>query len=198
MNINIDSPQLAALRKEIESSTGSMQSHSGFVILSDLIKLKCKEHISISTLERIWGYSTRNASNVSVGTLDVLSRFVDAKNWEGFCNRLCESGKMESELFSSDDAIDCSTLATGTRLRLAWMPDRVCEVEYLGNNRFVATACWNSSIRPGDRFSCLTIQKGRELYMDNFVRCGEEPPVPAARYVVGQTSGLTMAKIIEE
>ena len=78
------------------------------------------------------------------------------------------------------------------------MPDRVCEVEYLGNNRFVATACWNSSIRPGDRVSCLTIQKGRELYMDNFVRCGEEPPVPAARYVVGQTSGLTMAKIIEE
>ena len=196
MNINIDSPQLAALREEIESSTGSMQSHSGFVILSDLIKLKCKEHISISTLERIWGYSTRNASNVSVGTLDVLSRFVEAKDWEGFCNRLCENGKMESELFSSDDAIDCSTLATGTRLRLAWMPDRVCEVEYLGNNRFIATRTENSSIKPGDSFSCLQIQKGRELYMDYFAHSGESGTDSNVRYVVGQINGLSLVEYI--
>jgi hypothetical protein len=50
--------------------------------------------------------------------------------------------------------------------------------------------CENSSIRPGDSFSCLLIEKGRELYMDNFTRSGE-PESHGTRYIVGKSNGLT-------
>ena len=77
----MDSPQLAALREEIEELVGKMYSHSTVTHLSGLSGYKCKEHISVTTLERIWGYSTRNASKISVRTLDVIARFVDCDDW---------------------------------------------------------------------------------------------------------------------
>ena len=197
MKIEIATPQIKALRDEVEKRVGKINGHDKFIKLEALIEEKCREHISITTLQRLWGYSTRNASNVSIRTLDVISRLADADSWDDFCKKIHAGGDNESELFSSAEAINCSNLAVGTRIRLAWQPDRVCEAEYLGNNRFVAIKCENSGIKPGDSFCCLQIQKGRELYMDNFTRCGEEPSATGARYLVGQISGLTTAEIIE-
>lgn len=195
MSIDMDSPQLAALRDEIEELVGKMYSHSNFTHLSGLIGYKCKEHISVTTLERIWGYSTRNASKISVRTLDVIARFVDHADWEAYCKYLHNKIQRCSEMFKATGAINSSDLATGTKVRIAWQPDRVCEVEYLGDNRYVAVKCENSSMKPGDTFTCLTIQKGRELYMDNFTRCGEESA--GEYYVAGQINGLTTAEIIK-
>ncbi len=191
----MDSPQLAALRDEIEELVGKMYSHSNFTHLSGLIGYKCKEHISVTTLERIWGYSTRNANKISVRTLDVIARFIDHTDWEAYCKYLHEKNHSSSEIFQTAGAINSRDLATGTKVRIAWQPDRVCEVEYLGGNRYVAVKCENSSMKPGDTFTCLTIQKGRELYMENFTRCGKEPAGEC--YVVGQINGLTTAETIK-
>ena len=196
MSIDMDSPQLAALREEIEELVGKMYSHSNFTHLSGLIGYKCKEHISVTTLERIWGYSTRNASKISVRTLDVIARFVDCDDWEEYCKRLREKFQRGSEIFRATGAISSSDLTTGTKVRIAWQPDRICVIEYLGDNRYVAVKCENSSMKPGDTFTCLTIQKGRELYMENFTRCGKEPTGEC--YVVGQISGLTTAEVIKD
>lgn len=196
MSIDMDSPQLAALREEIEELVGKMYSHSNFTHLSGLIGYKCKEHISVTTLERIWGYSTRNASKISVRTLDVIARFVDCNDWEEYCKRLHEKLQRGSEIFRATGAISSNDLVTGTKVLIAWQPDRVCEVEYLGNNRYIAVKCENSSMKPGDTFTCLTIQKGRELYMENFTRYGKEPTGEC--YVVGQISGLTTAEVIKD
>ena len=196
MSIDMDSPQLAALREEIEALVGKMYSHSNFTHLSGLIGYKCKEHISVTTLERIWGYSTRNASKISVRTLDVIARFIDHTDWEAYCKYLHEKYHRSSEIFQTAGAINSCDLAAGTKVRIAWLPDRVCVVEYLGGNRYVAVECENSRMRPGDTFTCLTIQKGRELYMDNFTHCGEESAGEC--YVVGQISGVTTAEIIKD
>ena len=192
----MDSPQLAALREEIEELVGKMYSHSNFTHLSGLIGYKCKEHISVTTLERIWGYSTRNASKISVRTLDVIARFVECDDWEEYCKRLHEKFQRGSEIFRATGGINSNDLTTGTKVRIAWQPDRICVIEYLGGNRYVAVKCENSSMKPGDTFTCLTIQKGRELYMENFTRCGKEPAGEC--YVVGQISGLTTAEVIKD
>ena len=81
------------------------------------------------------------------------------------------------------------------RLRLEWKPDRVCVVEYLGNNRFRAVSSLNATIQPGDTFECLTFEPGRELIMDRFCRATQTDS--QARYVVGSRHGLTVAKILE-
>ena len=194
MSINLNSPMISALRNEVERRIGKVNGHDKFIRLEALIQEKCKEFISITTLQRLWGYSTRNASNVSERILDIVARFVDAKNWEDFCTGM--SNRSESELFNSEDAINCSNLKIGARIRLAWLPDRVCEIEYLGNCRFVAVKAENATIQAGDTFHCIQIEKGRELHMDNFTRCGE--PESDARYVVGKTNGLTQADYLKE
>ena len=90
MSIKADAPQVVALRKEIESITGRISSHSKFGKLSTLIEEELKEHISITTLERVWGYSTRSGMNISVRKLNILSQLTGARDWETFCTKLEE------------------------------------------------------------------------------------------------------------
>ena len=195
MGINIEDLRVQDLRKEVEKIVGRMNGHNKFLKLATLIEEKCKEHVSITTLERLWGYSTRNANNISERILDIIAEFVDAKSWDNFCNM---PGGKESQLFESNDVINCNELKKGTRIKLGWQPDRICIVEYLGNNRFIAIETENSSIKPGDSFSCLQIQKGRELYMDYFTLNGEAANNSNTRYVVGQINGLSIVEYITE
>ena len=194
MSINIDNQHVKELREEVEKIVGKISGHNKFIELTSLIEEKCKEHVSITTLERLWGYSTRSANNMSERILDIIAKFVDAKDWHHFCHT--PRNNKESELFRNDGVINCSKLEKGTRLRLGWMPDRICEIEYLGNNRFIATRTENTSIKQGDSFSCLLIQKGRELYMDYFTHSGERVNDSNARYVVGQINGLSIVEFI--
>ena len=192
MGININTPQIIALRNEVERIFGKITSHSYLQKLSEEIEYKCKEHVSVSTLERLWNYSTRNVNNISVRILDIISRFVDAENWEHFCQEQQKNGNKESKLFESKNAINCDKLEKGTLIKLGWAPDRICEIEYIGDNRFIATHTQNSSIKPGDSFKCLQMEQGRELYMDCFTRKGEDMNNSTARYVVGQSNGITI------
>ena len=196
MGININTPQIWALRCEVEKVFGKISSHSCLHKLSEEIEQKCKEHISVSTLERFWNYSTRNATNISVRILDIISCFVGADNWKDFCDKYHKNSNRESELFENKKTINCGTLKVGTQITIGWLPDRICVVEYMGDYRFVATHTKNSSIKPGDSFRCLQIERGRELYMDCFTRQGEEMDNSSARYVVGQANGITIIEII--
>ena len=196
MSIKADAPQVVALRKEIESITGRISSHSKFGKLSTLIEEELKEHISITTLERVWGYSTRSGMNISVRILNILSQLTGARDWETFCTKLEEKELHESEFFTNENGISTISLTPGSRIRIGWLPNRICEIEYLGENRFVATKTENSSIREGDSFCCFQIQKGRELYMDCFT-CKENKGEKSGSYVVGQASGLTLVEFID-
>ena len=75
MSILIDSPQIKALRNEVEKRVGKINTHDKLTRLEGLIEDKCNDHVSITTLQRLWGYSTRNASNVSERILDIVSQF---------------------------------------------------------------------------------------------------------------------------
>lgn len=103
-----------------------------------------------------------------------------------------ESSPIESEEFSGESII-VSSLAPRTLLQLGWQPDRLIEIEYLGNNRFVVRESQHSSLQPGDSFECIQIQKGRPLYLDRFRRAGS---LAETRYVAGERSGLTCATIL--
>ena len=73
----------------------------------------------------------------------------------------------------------------------------MCDIEYVGDYRFVAIRTENSSIKPGDTFHCFQIQTSRELYMDKFTRNGETEE-SNARYVVGQINGLSSVELIAD
>ena len=192
MSVSVNIPEITALRSRVEEKYGEpLETHNGFILLVGAIEAEVREHVSESTLERMWGYSTREAAYISLRTLNVLSRYVGASSWKGFCEELKTSSQVESEEFSGDSIVTAA-LAAGKRLQLGWLPDRMITVEYLGMNRFVVIESLNSSLRPGDSFECLQIQVGRPLYLDRFRRTGADGE---ARYVAGERSGLTLVKV---
>lgn len=193
MSVSINNPQIQALLMRVEEAYGQpLATHNAFISLMDNIDVCLREHLSESTLERLWGYSTRTADAVSLRTLDVLARYVGSASWKDFCANLKNSSPVESEEFSGESMMS-TRLVPGTRLQLAWLPDRIVTVAYMGQNRFVVEESINSSLAVGDSFECLQIQAGRSLYLDHFRRAGSRDE---ARYVVGERNGLTSVRIL--
>ena len=194
MAIISNHPSIAALRLKVESTFGRKPAvHSDFVTLSERIENSTRQHISESTLERVWNYSTRGYATVSLRTLDVLASFCDDEGWSVFCERLRLESSSESEFFDVE-AVRVDDLMPGDRVRFGWLPDRLCIARYLGNHRFVAEECENSKIQPGDTFSCLIFQLGEPLKTEDF-RNGDGTG-NGQRYTVGIHNGLTALSVI--
>ncbi|MBR3678140.1 MAG: hypothetical protein IKL60_04460 [Alistipes sp.] len=190
MSIQRNIPQILALRERVEARFGKrLAVHADFLALVAVIEMEQRQHISESTLERVWGYSTRGYDSVSLRTLDVLSLYAAGSFWEDFCRLLHEESGCESELFNVEH-ISTGELAVGERLLIGWLPDRLCEVRYLGDNRFVAERCENSKMQTGDTFSCLQFSLGKELLLTDF-RQASAPDATARTYSVGSRNGLT-------
>ena len=190
---------MEALRKELEKLAGDSTSHSFFTKLQNIIEERLKEHISVSTMERIWGYSTRKDANISVRILNILAQLIEADNWNDFCKRLQKESCVESELFTNSGAIVCSNTDAGVLVKIGWLPDRVCIIKHLGNCRFTVVNAENASIKAGDEFSCTVIEKGKQLFITNLTRDGR--PLHdngATHYVVGKNNGLTTAEILQD
>ncbi|MDD6622144.1 MAG: hypothetical protein PUE90_05460 [Bacteroidales bacterium] len=189
MKISLKDPKVALLRERVEARYGhKLLTHGDFASLSETLRNDHNIFLSDSTLERVWGYSSRAShENAATTTLDLLAQYIGSKDWHNFLSE-CER---DSDMFNPN-IIATADLVAGMRIQLEWKPDRVCVVEYLGNNRFRAVSSLNATIQPGDTFECLSFEPGRELIMDRFCRANETDS--QARYVVGSRHGLTSAK----
>lgn len=192
MNVKSDLPQIAQLKRRVEQSIDfPLSTHGDFLRLSAGIEFTLREHMSESTLERLWGYSTRHYESVSMRTLNVLARFIGHKGWDDFCDSL-QRCSPDSDLFVAE-AVFSADLPVGARIRIGWQPDRICVIRHLGGCRFIAEEAVNSKMQPGDTFSCIQFQKGRELHLDDFCRQGS---LERYRYVAGVNSGITTLEIL--
>ena len=218
MPIQSDLPQIAALKLRVEEIYGIRPAtHSDFLDMVAAIENALREHVSESTLERLWGYSTREnkEGTVSLRTLNVLARFCGYSGWEDFCQWLKKDQRKESELFEGQ-AVKSVSLEIGARLRIGWQPDRICLLQYLGNYVFEVESVENTSLEKGDRFKVVQFQKGRPLYLEEFIPAsssqnGCEPAGPSQKcsilgseagsssgksYAIGQEHGLTTLQLL--
>lgn len=196
MAIDSKIPQISALRKRVEVRFGEKPSvHARFEALCDDIFAQTKEHMSVTTLERLWGYSTRISNSVSLRTLDVLCHYAGESSWAEFRKNLKESAGEESDMFDVE-SVKSENLECGKRLRIGWQPDRICVIRHLGNCRFVAEETQNAKMKPGDTFSCLQFQLHSPLYLENFSAAADSGK-ESLRYAVGLKNGLTMLEILE-
>ena len=192
MTIKSDIPQICALRERIENKLGKpLTTHSDFIELTSLIELELRQHISESTLERVWNYSTRGYDTVSLRTLNVLSNYAIGQNWSSFCDLLKKENKIESEVFNLE-VISTQDLNIGDKVRIGWMPNRICIVSYLGDNRFIAEQCENSTMKEDDTFVCHQFILGKELVMSDF---RQNPNDSGKVYIVGKEHGITTLNI---
>ena len=195
MGIKRNIPQIYALRQSVESRFGKkLAVHADFQTLVAEIEMEQRLHISETTIERVWGYSTRGYETVSLHTLDVLSQYASGCYWDEFCKFLHKDGNCESAFFNVEH-IATNELSVGERLRIGWLPDRICEIRYLGENRFVAEHCENSKLQTGDTFTCLQFAFGLPLTMNDLRR---NNALIGTTYMVGQNNGLTSLVRIKE
>lgn len=190
MRISINTPEIAELRAAIESSLGfPVKTPRHFTALSLDVELKVSEHLSETTLQRLWLYK-KGYDTVALQTLDILCKYCGYSNWHLFCNQSAKVNVVESEMFAGD-CINVNELRIGTLIKIGWNPDRMCIIKYLGNLRFEALETHNSKLCAGDRFSCLQLQLGKELYLDNLVHDNSD-----MRYVAGSRNGLTILEVL--
>lgn len=194
MAIDRKIPQIALLKEAVERTFGSkLHVHSDFVELRDDIFAVTKEHISETTLERIWGYSTRGYETVSRRILDVLVSYSKGGSWDSFVRSLKEDSGSESEIFDVE-VIRSAELQPGDRIRIGWPPDRDCIICYIGDNRYRAEDVKNAKLQPGDTFSCIQFQLNQPQYLSDLRDI--EGNLKGSSYGIGLRHGLTTLQFL--
>ena len=187
MAVRTDIPQIAALRNAVEKHFGHpIESRTDFSLLAQEIERITHDHIAENTLRRLWG-KIAGYGTVFTRTLDVLCRYVGYEHWKTFCTEIQNSSSRESDIISKGTTIKVEDLVSGDRIRIGWLPDRICVVEYVGGRTFKAIDARNSTLQVGDTFECSIMIKTYPLFVDNLVHGGEH----CTRYSIGLTNGLT-------
>lgn len=187
MAVRTDIPQIAALRNAVEKHFGHpIESRTDFSLLAQEIERVTHDHIAENTLRRLWG-KIAGYGTVFTRTLDVLCRYVGYEHWKTFCAEIQNSSPRESDIVSKGTTIKVENLVSGDRIRIGWLPDRICVVEYVGGRTFKAIDAKNSTLQVGDTFECSIMIKNYPLFVDNLVHGGEH----CTRYSIGLTNGLT-------
>lgn len=196
MAIDRNLPEIYALKECVKEQCGlPLAVHSDFQALSEAIFKATREHVSETTLERLWGYSTRGYNSVSRRTIDVLCLYSGHTDWQTFLTDLKKAGGVESELFDLK-GVDSNTLPEGARLQLGWLPDRVCVIRHLGAGRYEAEKTHNSKLQAGDTFYCRILQFHGAAYLEDLR--DHDGKLRAPRYGIGLEHGLTMLRILKE
>lgn len=187
MSVRTDLPQVTALKLAVEEKVGhAVESRSDFTNLSVHIENTIHEHIAENTLRRIWG-KLPGYETVFVRTLDVLSRYAGYIDWRDFCKSAALKAGIESSLTKGKNTIKVEDLHPGEKIRICWLPDRECILEYEGNRTFMAVDCLNSTIQAGDSFECSMLLQGYPLHVDNLHHDGKIYD----HYSMGLDNGLT-------
>ena len=170
---------------EIERKVGkSMQTPMDFEWLGEKIEVKVKEHISASTLMRIWGY--RQGVSTRQTTLDVLAHFLGYADYVTFCQWAPENNDEPQ----SDEVIAChlrtADMATGQQVELSWYPDRRCIVQLRKDGLYEVLEAENTKLSVGDTFRCDIFIESEPLYLSQLTHEGRPPMV----YVAGKKDGI--------
>ena len=190
--MEIDRPEIYELRLRIEASIKrKIETPADFDFLRGIIWERTHEQISTSTLKRLWGY-VDGVDNTRNSTLNVLSKALGYENWDAFILKLKSENVDNSDLVMSE-SMSSGDLKVGDMLLIAWQPNRVCRLRYLGDDKFEVVEAQNSKLKVGDTFRCGLFILGKPVYI-NDLRQNNGTGEPKL-FVVGNRSGLTKLKI---
>lgn len=179
---------LESLCRRAEESFGRpVSTPSGFDALADSIFERTSVILSSTTLKRLWGYLDEQVIPRR-STLDTVARYAGWPDYASFANGdhpEIESGSVGSKKIRVDRDIN-----PGERIKLYWLPNRVCLIEYLGESRWRVVSSEGTRLAPEDTFVCSLIIDGEPLYLDDLCHQGTRP----GTYVCGRKSGITFSR----
>lgn len=173
------------LRETVEQKLKRKLLSSGdFDLLAAAIAKESSDRISQSTLKRVWGYVS-NRHRLRNETLSILSRFTGYNDWTDFCK--AHSGSVDSDMLV-DGKISTSDLTIGDRIEIGWNINRICLLEYMGNDRFRVIKAENAKLSAGDTFKTTVLCLGQPLIV-SFLK--HESDEREYCYIAGRKNGLT-------
>lgn len=186
-------PELNYLLQLVQKTYGGrLVVPKDFELLAEAIQSSVRQPISNSTIKRLWGYDPYK-SIPSPATLDTLARYAGFDGFRAYCASLKDDPTFVSG-FLSATCVEAKTLKKGTHVNLGWNPDRLVEVEYLGEHRFSVVKSLNASLQKDDAFEAVAFIKGYPLYLPHFDREGQSTPL----YIAGTRDGLTLVEVLPE
>ena len=169
---------ITQLKKGVESRFGHTPSTpADFGELSIAILRSTSERISPDTLSRIWGYK-KGYSSIRMSTVRILECYAKANEESEFIHKI---------------AIHADDCQLGDHVRIAWLPNRVCVLSYLGNYRWRVAEAINSKLHEGDSLSCRTIAQGEELIVDHV----ETAQGSYDGFRIGSKNGLSLVELLD-
>ncbi len=174
------------LRSEIETALKKrLCTPKDFDFLRERLYARLHVLVSRTTLMRLWRYVNEGVTPRK-GTLDILAQFLGYQDWDSYCQNSRLPKEQQSSPILSRKLSVAKELIPGERLRLTWQPDRICDIEYLGDLQFHVKASENTRLKAGDTFECSLIIEGEPLYLDHLRQSAQQ----AISYVCGKQSGV--------
>jgi len=179
------------LLREIEYALKrKMQTPKDFDFLRERIFARQNVLVSSTTLKRLWGYLHEDVEPRE-GTLSVLAQFLGYEDWTDYKQKALDTDRTPSSSPVMSRKLNAESLRRGERLVLTWQPERVCEVEYLGDRTFRVVRSEKTRLKAGDTFECSMIIEGEPLYLNNLCQDG----VKGMAYVCGKRNGVKWEKV---
>ena len=170
-----DSIEVQQTKQAVEARYGSCpDSPADFAELSLRIKLATDREISPDTLSRLWGYK-KGYATVRGSVIEILQSYAHAAEESDFVYCV---------------AVKADELTPGERVRIAWLPDRVCVLEYTGDYHWRVAEVKNSKLHVGDTFSCRVIAQKQPLVVDHLHTSDSD----YEGYMLGGKNGLTIVE----
>lgn len=189
-NVPSSHPVIHALLRRVEQRFG--QTINSKQAISRLVA-ELHFQLNEDTIRRLWHMRGDEYSTIRHSTLDILSAYVGANDWENFVQQVEQENSIESALVSHHQIITTDNLHEGEQVTITWLPDRMAVLRYCGNAQWSVEQVENSTtLAVGDTFSCRTFAQGEPLYIDSLVHLGQL--YAACR--IGSLNGLSSIRII--
>lgn len=171
----------------IETTVGrKIKTPKDFDFLSKIIYVRLHILISTTTLKRLWGY-LKDGTQTRISSLDILSQFVGYKDWDDFCLNFEDLDLEVQEQAIHQKVLISKQLKKGQQIVVCWYPNRICILQYLGNDifRVVKSSC--RKFAEGDMFQCGLLVEKEPMYINDFFHNG----IYSGGFVIGRKGGIS-------
>lgn len=176
---------LIMLKKKIEEEFGEEILYSRQCeALSEAIREKTGERLSLVTLKRLLGFTSAEVMP-RLSTLDIIASYCGYADYESLKGAIMDSSLISD--FKLTEIVETKNLETGAQIILRYDPDRMIHLEYLGESFFIVKDSLNSKLLIGDKVKIHSFNKGFELIASEVIREG----VNLGSYIAAKQGGIT-------
>lgn len=144
--------------------------------------------IGATTLKRLLGFA-HDDRTPHTGTLDTIAHYLGFAHWD-------ELSKVESQgnsgFNASDEEVRSADLQPGTCVEVAYLPDRLLRMLYLGDGRFRVMESRHSKLMAGDETEIQHFVLHHPLLAIRVWRDGQS----LGQFTAGRVSGLSSIKVL--